>query len=334
MTHETIPGMVLDRARSSPDAPAFRVKRDGAFVDIPWSQVLPRIDAIAAGLLSAAQLDDGACVTIIGSTSMDWVIADFAALSVGLKTVPIYASLLPEEVGFMHADTAAQLVIAENAMQLEKVRAMRKGFTFFGERYEPDRLKIRGKVIVTDPSGLAPADDWESFSAVEARGKEKLAELRPDMQRRASLLKRDQLATFTYTSGTTGPPKAVKQTHGNMLAMLETSARASVFDEEAKRRGLFLFLPLAHSFGRLIELAGPFFGGPLVISSVPTIAEDLVLSRPGFFPSAPRVYEKMMAKIQNALTTSPPLRQKIAGWALGVGGEASQYTRVGKPLPC
>jgi long-chain acyl-CoA synthetase len=333
MTHEHLAGLVLDRARTSPQHAAFRVRRSGAFVDVTWAEVLPRIEAIGAGLLTAAQLEDGANITIIGSTSMDWVLADFAALCVGLKTVPIYASLLPEEVGFMHADTGAQLVIAENAAQLEKVRIMRKGFTFFGKQYAADTLKIRGKVIVIDATGLAPADDWESLAAAEARGRDKLAELRPEMERRRSLLKRDQLATFTYTSGTTGPPKAVMQTHGNMLSMLETSERASVFDEEAKRRGLFLFLPLAHSFGRLVELAGPFFGGPLVISSVPTLAEDLVLSRPGFFPSAPRVYEKMMAKIQTALAASPPKRQKIAAWALDVGKEAAKLTTVGKPLP-
>ena len=122
MAFEHIPEMVSARIRSSPKLAAFRVKRDGVFVDVTWAEVAPRIDAIAAGLLTAANLDDGACVTIVGSTGMDWIIADFAALSVGLKTVPVYASLLPEEVGFMHADTAAQLCIVENAAQLEKVR--------------------------------------------------------------------------------------------------------------------------------------------------------------------------------------------------------------------
>jgi long-chain acyl-CoA synthetase len=85
--------------------------------------------------------------------------------------------------------------------------------------------------------------------------------------------------------------------------------------------GLFLFLPLAHSFGRLIELAGPFYETPLIISSVPTLAVDLAGSRPGFFPGAPRVYEKMKGKIEAGVASAPPLRQKIFGWALGVGKE-------------
>jgi long-chain acyl-CoA synthetase len=333
MKYEHIAAMVQERGRSSPTTAAFRVKRAGAYADVPWSDVLPRMEAIASGLLSAAQLDDFASVTVIGSTSMDWVLVDFAALSVGLKTVPIYASLLPEEVGYMHVDTAAQLVVVDTPAQLEKVRKMRGGFTFFGQQYGPERLAIRGKVVVLEPGGLAPADDWESLAALEARGQSRRAELETEMKRRAALIKRDQLATFTYTSGTTGPPKAVMQTHGNMLSMLESIATAGLFDERAQQHGLMFFLPLAHSFGRLIELAGPFFAAPLIISSVPTLGEDLGLARPGFFPGAPRVFEKMMAKVVSAVESSPPSRKKIAGWAIGVGKRAVPYMATGRPLP-
>lgn len=333
MRFETIPEMVFARARTSPNQAAFRVKRDGVFVDVTWAEVLPRIDAIAAGLLSAGQLDDGACVTILGNTGMDWIITDFAALSVGLKTVPIYASLVAEEVGFMHADTAAQLCIVENAAQLEKVRAARAGFQFFGERYAPERLALRVKIVVVDSTGLAPAHDWESLADLEARGRSRLESLRGEMARRLSLVRSDQLATFTYTSGTTGLPKAVMQTHANMLAMLADVDEVRHFDDAAMKFGLFLFLPLAHSFGRLAELAAPYFGAPLVLSSVPTIAEDLVASRPGFFPAAPRVFEKMRTKVLDALDASPLPRRKLARWALRVGAAASAFTVRGKPVP-
>ncbi len=333
MSFEHIPEMVFARASSTPERAAFRIKRGGAFVAVTWAEVRPRIDAIAAGLLSAAALDDGACVTILGNTGMDWIITDFAALSVGLKTVPIYASLVPEEVGFMHADTAAQLCIVENAAQLEKVRAARAGFEFFGERYAPERIPLRGKIVVVDTAGIAPADDWESLAELEARGRARLESLRGEMARRLAAVRRDDLATFTYTSGTTGLPKAVLQTHGNMLAMLADVDEVRHFDDAASRYGLFLFLPLAHSFGRLAELAGPYFGAPLVLSSVPTIAEDLVSSRPGFFPAAPRVFEKMKAKVEDALEASPPARRKLARWALRTGEAASAFTTRGQSVP-
>lgn len=333
MSYKSLGEMILSRAAATPERAAFRVRRGTAYVDVPWREVAPRIEALAAGILSATELEDGAAITILGSTSMDWVLADFAALSVGLRTVPIYASLLPEEVGYMHVDTASRLAIAENAAQLEKVRALKKGFTFHGVRYEPERVALRGKVIVVDPTGLSPDEDWESLADAEARGREKLESLRGDMARRRERIQRSDLATFTYTSGTTGAPKAVMQTHDNMLAMLETGERAGLFDDATREHGLFLFLPLAHSFGRLVELAGPFAGASLVLSTVPTLGEDLGLSRPGFFPAAPRVFEKMMAKVQSALEASPPTRRKLALWALSVGKRASEYTRVGAPVP-
>ena len=328
-----IAGMILDRAKKDPAAPAFRVRRGDEWVDIPWRDVLPRIEHIAAGLLSATELADGAAVSIIGNTSMDWVILDAAAMSVGLQTVPVYASLLPEEVGFMHADPGVVLVIAENKGQVAKVRAMRDGFRFFDKDYTPADMKLRGKIIVVDPTGLEPADDWESLDDLEARGKAKVTELRGEMKRRIDKVKREDIATYTYTSGTTGPPKAVVQTHDNMLSMLESADAVGIFGPKTRDGGLFLFLPLAHSFGRLIELAGPFFQAPLVISSVPTLAADLATARPGFFPGAPRVYEKVKGKIEAGVASAPPLRQKIFHWALGVGKETVPYVTQGKPLP-
>ncbi len=333
MADTHISQMILDRARSNPSATAFRVRRGDAYIDVPWADVVPRVERLAAGLLTTGDLADGARMSIIGNTSMDWVVLDVAALSVGLQTVPVYASLLPEEVGFMHVDTDVVLIVAENAEQLGKVRAMRTGFVFFDKAYGPERVLAKGKVIVVDPTGLAAADDWESLEAVEARGAARLTHLKPEMARRIGLVHRDMIATFTYTSGTTGEPKAVIQTHENMLSMLENIEDVGLFDDKVRAGGLFLFLPLAHSFGRLIEFAGPFFRSPIVISSVPTLGPDLAAARPGFFPGAPRVYEKMMSKIQTTVASAPPMRQRIFHWALGVGKETLPYVTRGKPIP-
>ncbi len=325
--------MISDRARQSPQAVAFRVRRDHDYVDVRWSAVAPRLEAIAAGLLTAAALDDGACISIVGNTSMASCLVDFAALSVGLKTVPVYASLLPEEVGYMHADTAAQLIVVDDGAQLEKVRAFRAGFTFFDRRYAAADLRIRGKVVVIHSQGVAAADDWESLDELEARGHRERSACEVEMRRRATLIRREDVATFTYTSGTTGAPKAVIQTHDNMLAMLEDVDDAGLMDDEVREHGLFLFLPAAHSFGRMVELAGPFFGAPLVMSSVPTLAADLLASRPGFFPAAPRVFEKMMAKITSAIESERALARRIAGWALNVGHRVAARRADGRSVP-
>ncbi|QSQ15712.1 AMP-dependent synthetase/ligase [Myxococcus landrumensis] len=331
--HASLSHMILDRVRTSPQRVAFRVRRGDAYVDISWSEVSPRIEAIAAGLLSAGPVDDGACITIVGNTSMASCLVDFAALTVGLKTVPVYASLLPEEVGYMHMDTAAQIIVVDDGSQLDKVRAFRAGFTFFERTYSPADNTARAKVVVIHPAGLAPADDWESLEALEARGRARHAALEEEMRRRVSLLRREHVATYTYTSGTTGAPKAVIQTHDNMLAMLEDVAEAGMMDEQVREHGLFLFLPAAHSFGRMVEFSGPFFGAPLVMSSVPTLAADLAVGRPGFFPAAPRVFEKMMAKVTSAIENERGLRRRLVEWALGVGRQVATRGIEGKSLP-
>lgn len=330
MSDQHLSQMILERASLAPQETAFRVRRDGGYVDVPWSHASARIESIAAGLLSAAALDDGACVSIVGNTSMEACLVDFAALRAGFKTVPIYASLLPEEVGYMHVDTATQLVVVEDAAQLAKVRALRAGFTFMERSYAPDSLRVRGKVVVLEPAGLDPANDWESLGELEARGRSRLTALDPEIRRRAALVRREHVATYTYTSGTTGAPKAVIQTHANMLTMLEDVTEAGLVDERVRDRGVFLFLPAAHSFGRMVEFAGPFFGTPLVMSSVPTLAEDLLAARPGFFPAAPRVFEKMMAKIRTGIAAERWTRRAVVRWALGVGARVAQAHLAGR----
>jgi long-chain acyl-CoA synthetase len=332
MTAANLGQMVLDRAARSPASVAFRVRGKGRYEDVTWREVSPRLEAIAAGLLSALELADDAHVTIIGGTSMEWVLCDFAAMTVGLRTVPVYASLLPEEVGYMHVDTRAVIAICENGEQLAKVRSMRGGFELLGQRYEKDRVKVE-HIVVIDPSGIAPADDWESLADLEARGAARVQQLRPELERRRRTIARAHTATYTYTSGTTGPPKAVIQTHDNMLSMQEMIERGGMFSREVRAGGLFLFLPLAHSFGRLIEHAGPYFDAPLIISSVATLRDDLELSKPAFFPSAPRVYEKMKARIEGAVAGAPPLRRALFRWAMGVGRQSIPYRAKGRPLP-
>ena len=175
-----------------------------------WSELRDRADVIAAGILTAIELKDNDVIGLLGQTSEAWLACDFAGLSVGLQTVPIYASLHTEEVGYAHVDTGIKLVIIDNKGQLEKIRDMRKGFKFFEKEYAADTLSLK-HVVVIDPTGIDAADDWESLADLEARGKKELDAQRDDMLRRRKEADPDQTATYTYTSGTTGPPKAVIQ---------------------------------------------------------------------------------------------------------------------------
>ncbi|MEX1368844.1 MAG: AMP-binding protein [Nannocystaceae bacterium] len=329
---KTLAELLHTRAQASPDDTAIRVNDGGSWKDRTWKELATRADHIAAGILSAVDLEDNDVIGLLGQTTENWLACDFAGLSVGLQTVPIYASLHPEEVGYAHVDTGIKLVIVDDGAQLEKIREMRKGFDFFETHYPPEKI-VLAHIVVMDPTGIEPADDWESLADLEERGKEKLAELRDEMLRRREAATPEQTATYTYTSGTTGPPKAVIQTHDNHLAMARSASKAGVLDDRMREGGLFLFLPLAHSFGRLIQFAGPHQNLPLVLSSVPTLADDARATRPGFFPAAPRVYEKMKSKIETAVEGAPFIRQKLFGWALGVGKRTVAYRVKGQPLP-
>jgi len=328
----TLSQLLHKRATESPSSPGIRVKEGETWVDRSWSFIQTRADNIAAGILSAIELEHNDIIGILGQTSEDWLTIDFGALSAGLQTVPIYASLLPEEVGYAHVDTSIKLVFVDDAYQLDKVRKMREGFTFFEKAYPASDVLLQ-HIVVIDPTGIAPADDWESLAELEARGASKLDALRAELDTRRTSAKPDETATYTYTSGTTGPPKAVIQTHTNHLSMAKMVSDSGVIDQEMRAGGLFLFLPLAHSFGRLIQFAAPYNNLPLVISSVPTLAADLNSAKPGFFPGAPRVYEKMKAKIESAVAGASPLRQRLFHWAIAQGTATIPYRSEGKPIP-
>ncbi|MGB1275919.1 MAG: AMP-binding protein, partial [Nannocystaceae bacterium] len=311
----TLAQLLHTRAKQSPNASAIRVKQGTAWADRTWKQLADRADQIAAGILSAVELDDNDVVGLLGQTSEDWIACDFASLSIGLQTVPIYASLHSEEVGYAHADTGIKLVIVDDANQLAKIRTMREGFTFFDKPYPADAVLLR-HIVVIDPTGIEPADDWESLADLEARGAKQLGELGAEMLRRREAATPHQTATYTYTSGTTGPQKAVIQTHDNHLAMARSIDEAGVLSDAMRDGGLFLFLPLAHSFGRLIQFCSPYQDVPLIISGIPTLADDARATMPGFFPAAPRVYEKMKSKIEGAVAGAPATKQFLFNWAL------------------
>ena len=164
MAIDTLAQLLHDRASQTPDHISMKARdASGAWVSRTWDETRKRADAIATGILTAVELSDNDVIGLLGSTSENWLTCDFAGLSVGLQTVPIYASLLPEEVGYCHVDTGIKLIIIDDAVQLEKVRTMRKGFTFFEKEYAADQIILQ-HIVVIDPTGIEPADDWESLA--------------------------------------------------------------------------------------------------------------------------------------------------------------------------
>jgi long-chain acyl-CoA synthetase len=319
MPFESLATLVHDRADASPSGVALRHREAGAWTEVTWSQLRGRVDRIAAGLLTGpAPLEPGDRVGILAETSAAWIACDFAALSIAARTVPVYTSLLAPEIGYVHVDTAIRVLVVGDAALYRKAVSVREGFRFLDRHHTAAELALE-HVVVIDPTGLEPGDGWESLSALEERGRASLGSVAAALAARAP----GDLATFTYTSGTTGRPKAVMQTSANHLAIVHGTAEVGILDDAMREAGLFLFLPLAHSFGRLVQFAAPVHDLPLVLSSVPTLAADLVETRPGFVPAAPRVFEKLRAEVLRRVEGSPQPRRALARWALRVGEETA-----------
>ena len=285
--------------------------------------------------MTAMEGDDAlqprSAIAILGNTSADWIACDFACMVIGLRTVPVYATCFPKRWGTCTPTPSRSSPSLLTPSSRRSARCVKP--TFFDKEYGPDLVKMR-HIVVIDPTGVEPADDWESLADLEKRGAERRAELASTRREWGDIPTRDDVCTYTYTSGTTGPPKGVIQTNHNMLSIQEITEEAKgLFSYDVAKDGLFLFLPLAHSFGRLIEHASPFHNVPTVIATIPTLVQDLGETRPGVFVAAPRVFEKMKARIEGAVSTASSTRQKLFHWAVGVGLETVPYRNTGQALP-
>ena len=141
----------------------------------------------------------------------------------------------------------------------------------------------------------------------------------------------DDLFTFIYTSGTTGPPKGCMISHRNYYAMVAVIDHLPeyVMGEDL----MLLYLPLAHNFGRLMHLSGPYVGYAIAFLPDPLqTAAAVGTVRPTVLPSVPRVYEKIHTAVVAGLDETTGVKRRIATWSLGVGREVSARQSRGEPI--
>ena len=283
----------------------------GQWVSRTYEQVGEIVKALSLGLMDLG-IEKGDKVSILANTRPEWTYFDFAALSAGATVVPIYQTNSPEECQYVLENSDAVAVIVEDDEQLEKVRQVRA---------QCPKLE---HVILMEGT----ADDAVSMDDLAARG---AGGSDSDWEARWSSVTSDDICTFIYTSGTTGPPKGCVISHGNYRSMLDMVHEANVLGDEELT---YLFLPLAHSFALLIQLGTFDLGATLAywerdpLKIIPNLTEV----KPTYFPSVPRIFEKIYTAATGNIEKEGGLKKAIFNWAVGVGKKVRDRERAGKPV--
>ncbi|HEY0512300.1 MAG TPA: long-chain fatty acid--CoA ligase [Thermoanaerobaculia bacterium] len=311
-TFRSVVEMFQHRVAATPDAEAMSGRRDGRWHSMTWRETDHRVRAVAAGLLSLG-LQKGERAAILATSRPEWVIADLGILTAGGATSTIYTSNTAEESAYILEDSGARACFVENAMQEAKLREVR------------GRLGGVTQLIQIDgePAAASNADGWTiSLAELERRGEAWNAANPGRLDEVAAAVGPEDLATLIYTSGTTGKPKGVMLTHDNWVFEAETLADLNILGPDDTQ---LLFLPLAHSFGKVLQVAFIRLG---VVTAIDGVIDDLVANlavvRPTIMAGVPRIYEKVYNRVVTGAREGGGLKLKIFQWALDVGGRVSR----------
>ncbi len=283
----------------------------GKWASKSYREVGEIVRRLALGLIELG-VERGDKVAILANTRPEWTYFDFAALSVGATVVPIYQTNSPEECEYVLENSDSKAVIVEDSEQLAKIDEVR------------ERLPKLEQVIRMEGSGGNAISMDELAEAGSGRSDS-------EWEQRWQSVGPDDLCTIIYTSGTTGPPKGCMISHGNYRSMVTMALDESVLDRDTTT---YLFLPLAHSFALLIQFLSFDLGGNIAywerdpLKIIPNLAEV----KPEYFPSVPRIFEKIYTAATSEVEKSGGLKKLVFNWAIGVGKRVRERERAGKPL--
>ncbi|MGA5065964.1 AMP-dependent synthetase/ligase [Streptomyces exfoliatus] len=261
--------LIRRNASQHPDVAVMGRKVDGVWTDVTATEFLAEVRGAAKGLI-AAGVEPGDRVALLSRTRYEWVLLDFAIWSAGGVTVPVYETSSPEQIQWILGDSGATLVLVESAAHQESVESVKANLP---------QLKAVWQI------------EDDAVARLTATGADVSDEL---LDERMSAANADDPATIVYTSGTTGRPKGCVLTHraffaecGNVVERLKPLFRTG-------ECSVLLFLPAAHVFGRLVEVASVM--APIRLGCVPDIknlTDELASFRPTLILGVPRVFEKV-----------------------------------------
>ncbi len=312
MIPQNLAALLVNSAALYPEKKALYFKENGRYRALTWKETAARVDSVAAFLFSQG-VRAGDRVGLISENRPEWFIVDFAALSLGAVTVPIYTSLTASEIQYVLADSSCCWVALSSTALFEKVAVAQK------------KLPALVGLIVFDSAVLASRSEvsvaMHSFQeVVKTTPTERLA--------LPKTIGHEDLASIIYTSGTTGTPKGVMLTHGNFIQNSLMAEEAFKMDESEL---LVSFLPLCHVFERtcghyLMTLIGASIA---YAENMDTVPRDIREIRPSFLLGVPRFYEKVQSRVMDAVQKAGPLKKGLFTWARELGRKKRLGEKIG-----
>ena len=303
--------MLQRRVEASSSKEAFRYIEDNRWVSLNWIQLKDKTFELAAGLL-ALGIEPEDRVAIASNTRMEWILADLAIMCAAGATMTVYPSTQHEDVCYILADSQTKVLFAEDDLQVGKV------LDHLDELPQLTTIvQIDGKVDHSKVIG------WEDLQKL---GHDHLAAQPTAVGDVIAAIKPEDLATLIYTSGTTGRPKGVRLVQDCWTYL---GAAVEAYDIITPDDVQYLWLPLSHVFGKALIAIQLYIGFTTAVDGrIDKIVENLAEVRPTFMCGAPRIFEKVRARVMT--TASHGVKAKIFDWAFGVGRKVSPLRLAGQ----
>lgn len=312
MIPDTVPKLFFHRVEKYKDRVALRKKELGLWNKITWRQYGEMVRRVGMGLV-ALGLKPKDRVAIIGDSRPEWLYADLGNLSVNGVSVGVYTTCSSEEVKYHLSHSEARFFFVEDEEQLDKALEIR------------EQLPNLEKIIVMDMKGLRHFNDPMviSFDELLEKGRE-IDEKDPALfKQRVEKTRPQDIATFVYTSGTTGPPKAAMLSHFNVLSNSNSFAKhVPAFDTDV----ILSYLPLCHIGERTMSVYHAINMGFTVFfaESPDTVPENLREVSPTFFFGVPRIWEKFHSAINIGVQNATWFKRQSYRLAMKVGETAAR----------
>ena len=300
---ETLSQLFLNTIKSYPKDDLMLYKEEGRYVPISTEEFANRVKYFSLGLKDLGN-EAGDKLIIFSTNRPEWIMADIANLCLGGITVPIYPTLVPEQVKYIINDSDAKVVVCSNQELWQKIEAVKAELT-----------KVRHYITFLSeaPEGVL------TFAEILERGK-KIDQENPELFEKLALeVKPDDLASIIYTSGTTGVPKGVMLTHSNFISNVMTCSSLLPFSDKDTTLS---FCPLSHVMEKTVSFAYLYKGctiGYAESMDALALAENFLEVKPHIMVLVPRILEKLYSKVIDNVLSSSPLKRKIFFWASKVG---------------